>query len=365
MPRINIVFFKMALPVTRSSISTLDKQRLVSAHANGDDYILLATQLQIKPNTAYKIVQRSIARNGVVELPRGGTTNSKVDQEMMVVVEDIIEANPLVTLKTINILLRQRLPHKPVVSDQTVSNICDALLFTVKRIQLHSINRNSASVKEERIVYANWFLQNAILTPILVFVDECGYNMWTSRGQGRSRCGVPATKVVCGQRGNNVSLLLAISPHLGVVHYEFVHSSTTKVHFQAFINTVVNYLPVGAGESCIIMDNAPIHNGVVSPQENAALKHLPPYSSPLNPIEEAFACWKSAVKSKLSEPEVHAMVSDFQLAAAAGMNMHQWRIHHLVNIGSSCIPVITHEKCQRFFNRSVAFLHRCLNSEDI
>ncbi len=171
--------------------------------------------------------------------------------------------------------------------------------------------------------------------------------------------------VVCGQKGNNVSLLLAISPQLGVVRSQFFTCPSTKPLFQAFIDNVVNRMSVVDEESLVIMDNASIHAGVTSSREGITMKYLPAYSSPLNPIEEAFSAWKAAVKQKLSEPAVLEQVMSGEQAAAAGMNLHQWRLHHLVRIAKECVPTVTQGKCLRFFNHSVGFLHRCLNSEDI
>jgi transposase len=349
----------------RSSIATVDKERILLAFQRGQDYGTLAEQIGVKKDSAYRIIRRSLERNGVIALPRGGKRQEKVDQEMRDMVEAIIEDNPALTLKSINERLRQRMPGKPEICDSTVANICDAMLYTVKKLELQPVNRNAPHIKEERIVYANWFLAEAILAPMLVFVDESGFNMWTSRGQGRSKRGTPATKVVCGQRGSNVSLILAISPQVGVVHYQFSQTTTTKAIFQDFIVNMMNALPVDPAEKYVIMDNAPIHNDIVSPRQDVILKYLPPYSPPLNPIEEAFSSWKAVVKSNLSLPEVHSTVIDSEAAAAHGMTLHQWRIHHLLNIGTQSIPTITQVKCQRFFNRSVTFLHKCLNSEDI
>ena len=50
-----------------------------------------------------------------------------------------------------------------------------------------------------------------------VFVDECGYNIWTARSHGRARQGVRAYHQVCGQRGRNLTVTMAISPINGLV----------------------------------------------------------------------------------------------------------------------------------------------------
>ena len=56
-----------------------------------------------------------------------------------------------------------------------------------------------------------------------ILVDECRYNIWTTRRHGRARTGERAYRQVCGQRGGNVIVALAISPTNGLVfHSEFL-----------------------------------------------------------------------------------------------------------------------------------------------
>ena len=51
-----------------------------------------------------------------------------------------------------------------------------------------------------------------------VFIDEFGLSVWTSRSKRRAPRGQRAVRVVEGQRGKNVTVCLAISPLLGLVH---------------------------------------------------------------------------------------------------------------------------------------------------
>ena len=50
-----------------------------------------------------------------------------------------------------------------------------------------------------------------------VFVDECGYNIWTARNHGRERQGMRAYRQVCDQRGWDVTVALAVSPVNGMM----------------------------------------------------------------------------------------------------------------------------------------------------
>ena len=47
-----------------------------------------------------------------------------------------------------------------------------------------------------------------------VFIDECGYYIWTAQSQGRALRGERAYRQVCGQRGRNVP---PYSPFLNIV----------------------------------------------------------------------------------------------------------------------------------------------------
>ena len=44
-----------------------------------------------------------------------------------------------------------------------------------------------------------------------VFVDKCGYNIWTARSHRRARRRERTYRQVCGQGGRNVTVRLAIS----------------------------------------------------------------------------------------------------------------------------------------------------------
>ena len=59
--------------------------------------------------------------------------------------------------------------------------------------------------------YGNWFMNHAIMRHG-VFIDKCGYNIWTARNHGRARQGERAYRQVCGQRGRNVIVALAVRP---------------------------------------------------------------------------------------------------------------------------------------------------------
>ena len=114
--------------------------------------------------------------------------------------------------------LRRRLPVKPEIHDRTVSRTLDGMLFRVKLARPLPADRNRPDVLNKRVDYATWFMNYAVVRHN-VFVDECGYNIWTTRSYGRARQGERAYRQVCGQRGRNLTVTMVISPINGLVFF--------------------------------------------------------------------------------------------------------------------------------------------------
>ena len=129
-----------------------------------------------------------------------------------------------------------------------------------------------------------------------IFVDECGYNIWTARSHGRARLGERAHQQICGQRGRNVTVALAISPTNGLVFHSAFLGGMTGQRFNDFLTQA--RLNLDPNEHVIfIYDGAPAHNNPVVPGPNSVLKKLPPYSPFLNIVEQAISAFKSSHKS--------------------------------------------------------------------
>ena len=59
----------------------------------------------------------------------------------------------------------------------------EGILFRVKLASPVPADRNRPDVIQNRLDYANWFMGHAMVN-YSVFIDECGYNIWSSRNQG-------------------------------------------------------------------------------------------------------------------------------------------------------------------------------------
>ena len=202
--------------------SAQDKKRIYDAHMRGEDAMLLGRQLSIKENTVRAMIRTISARNGKISVKQGGSHYMKVTSEMKTKIEEIISENCTLTLPEINLRLQKEQPNEERITTKTIERILNGLFYTVKDTVVHPYERNCQRIKDAREEYAEFSLETGILTAHHIFIDKTGFNVWTKRGKGRSKKGVPATLVTHGQRGQNITLILAISPQLGVVHHDLV-----------------------------------------------------------------------------------------------------------------------------------------------
>ena len=151
--------------------------------------------------------------------------------------------------------LEETFPTKRKMSLITIVRILDGHLYSLKSIQAVSVERNSDETKRKRAEFSNWFLSNVHMYSAVVYVDECGYNLWTRRSNGRAPKGTPAVRVCCRSRGKNLSLILGISPQLGLLINIFISGSVDKMKFESYINSLSQSLPEN-NRILIILDNA-------------------------------------------------------------------------------------------------------------
>ena len=80
-----------------------------------------------------------------------------------------------------------------------------------------------------------------------IFVDECGYNIWTAGSHGRAGMGERAYRQVCGQRGRNVTVALPISPTNGLVFHSAFLGGKNRNRFNDFLSQAMLNLDPNEG----------------------------------------------------------------------------------------------------------------------
>ena len=168
--------------------------------------------------------------------------------------------------------------------------------------------------------------------------------------------------VVNGQRGQNLTICLAISSVHGLVHYTTVVGGFKSEHFVAFLSEVDELMDE---EFVLLTDGARAHTNVPGMGEWHNQRFLPPYSPFLNAAERAGSCLKAALKRSLSQPDIQRQAGDRDAAAAAGITMHQHRLRILQQLIDAAVFEITPFKCRQWVNHSLTYMQRCLEAADI
>ena len=344
----------------RNRISLEQRERIVRAFEDvHEDYLAIAETIGVNRSTARGIVSRYVREGRIAERPRGGANHVRVDDAMRDCLDDIINENCLLTIAE----LRLRLPHKPVIHDRTVARTLEGMLYRVKLARPLPADRNRPDVLQNRVEYGNWFKGHAVVNHT-VFIDECGYNIWTARSQGRALRGERAYRQICGQRGRNVTVALAISPTSGLMFPSAILGGMNGRRFDDFLaQTRLNLDP---DEHVIfIYDGAPAHRNPAIPGPNSELRKLPPYSPFLNIVEQAVSALKAAIKADISRPEIQVRMNDRAEARRQGLALGNYRTQLLLQALQRNIGTITVAKCGQWFRFMQTYLPRCINNEAI
>ena len=231
--------------------------------------------------------------------------------------------------------------------------------------------RNSAEKKEERKIWVE--TKGASLTAEnSVFIDESPFSICTTRRRGRSRKGEKATIQTSGMTGKNHTLICAISPTHGVLHWqihvtepeeEFVSKGpgsekkktgprgVTQDIFCGFLLSLLD-LPLFHAQQKrkivplkLVFDNARIHGDkakeIIFGSGHEMVK-LSPYSPALNPIEYAFSKMKFAFHSQPHD-------SDEEVDAAI----------------QTALKAITPADCLHYFQHTQSLYPKCSALEDL
>ena len=346
-----------------SRISAIDREHLIKAFEDGRDIVRLTSAIGVSRRSAYRIVRSFCDEGRRQALPQSGGRQKILSADHLDYLVSCIQDKPTITLLEMKGKLLSAFPGLPAMSLTTISRALDGSLITLKLLRSVPTQWNADDVKSERVEYVNWYFQEGTQREI-VFVDECGFNIWTSRTQGRSARGSRAVRIVSGSRGKNLTVCLAVSPRLGKIHFTFVDGGMTKELFINFISEVSALL---SDENLfIIYDNAPPHRNCPSPDgDNHDLKTLPRYSPFLNMTERAISCLKSDVKRRLTEPSAQTAFNDQGTARAEGITLQRHRLNILKQHVVQAMESITPAKCYAWNNESLRYFQRCLDRRDI
>ena len=187
------------------------------------------------------------------------------------------------------------------ISTTTIHRKLVGMKFSLKRLELSPIRRNTESTIDLRYNYAADFinLQNQFSDDQFFFLDEVGFSLSLRKTMGRSRIGEHAISQVSTIRSKNLSYCAAMSVG-GIFYYK---KSDTPYNTEKLVDFVKGFIRNLAESNItsgvIVLDNVRFHHSIKVAEElgqtNFTLLFLPPYSPFLNIIENGFSKWKNSV----------------------------------------------------------------------
>jgi len=360
----------VALPASRKRTYHVHSDDIracvLKMRADGKSWGQIERTTSVAERTARHWVTQHEAEGRMTKKPRGGSHHVVYSAAVHAQVVSAQENDAALRLSD----LQQQLAlsaGSPQPCFATLYNWLHAADFTTKRMQKYATQRNTAATKEKR---KQWVTDvgSKLTAETAVFIDESPFSMTLMRGNGRSRKGQPALGVVPAIRGKNHSVIAAISPSVGLLHFtihtaapeEFFISKrkgskkkktapkgVTRDVFRSFIIELLDkpFFSDASTQRTLLYDNARIHGGDISDvifSSGFTPQFLSPWSPELNPIEYAFSTWKLAYR-------VHYPADEESVEPA-------------IRASSASI---TPAKCLHWFEHTKQLYASCLAREDL
>ena len=312
----------------RAKIPTKIRETLIRWYNEGKSIAEIVLLFPELPRTSINSVIRKYKKTGsMIASPRGGTRHIKNTEGVRIVINGILSEDCTRTLKEIGVKVFELTGVS--LSKSTVERAIQGLHFSLKRLVLSPVARNTPRNIEARYNYAVEFarLQNDFSDEQFYFLDEVGFALSTRRTRGRSFIGSSAVKEVTCIRSRNLSICVGMS--IGGEYFKLVSSTpfNTFLFCDFLRNFIRNLHEKGISRGIFVLYNVRFHHcrevAEVVSLSGFSLLFLPPYSPFLNPIENSFSKWKANVigmnatnETELIEFILHAsglfVVGDFQ-----------------------------------------------------
>ena len=345
-----------------------DKTRayIVKLHEQQYSYTQIAALTTVPRSTLRSIIARWHDDGRIKKRRRGGNHKCVISDAVNYCIDRIQCDDPAARLRDI----QRDIGDTFISRSPSLSSIHRRLRlcgYTTKQMVMHARPRNTFMMKARR---KQWCTEvGASLTPnTVVFIDESPFSFCIIRSRGRSQRGEDAVSITPQIRGKNHSVIAAMSPTLGLIHWEIKVTEpdfeflskrkgskkkrtgpkgVTREVFRSFLIRLFDKLADAAPSQpfTLVMDNCAIHLGDIRDtifQVGHTQQLLPAWSPALNPIEYTFSKWKLA-----------------------------YRAHHVRSEGSvdpaveAAASTITTRDCRRWFDHTQKLYAKCQAMENI
>jgi transposase len=344
-------------------------KRVVRKHEEDyDGFQNFIHSLEVKRTTALNWVQQYRGRLHEVQMrkKRGGKKEGsvKLNEQHIDAIAEYLEDNPLITLRELSDNIKRDFDIS--VHPSTIDKRIRGLFTLKKKSTIVPENMNSLVNKEKRkeyVIKVQDLLRQRDTR--VIFLDECNFNLFCSRSEGRSRVGERCVIRGPASKGQNIHCIGLMS-QFGIEKLEVRRGSFTA---QAAAQLIEDFVTVWIAANphlnlCIVIDNAPAHariDEIVGRHLRLTVLRLAPYSYLLNPIEMLWSALKAGVKRFLSGN----MVEILDNSNLNGLTMKEARLRRLEEAIQSGISSIVMHDCLHYVQHVSKHYRGCELLHDI
>ena len=303
--------------VTGAEISAL-----VTAYNQHGDYLAIGSGYNMSKSGVYRVIARAmqLSTDQVTAVPwvpaarRVGPRKKKIDSELATRALQLLKKMPYVTVKQLRAQLRAEFPGKPKFSVSTLNRWLEVSGITFKVAQIVPQGRNTEATKRKdfvgevsKLAQDGLLLIASLVAPLvlccsvvlclllgvkLIFMDECGVNLWTRQKRGRAARGARAQIVRSSVPGCNTTLMLAVCADYGIAASKLFPGAGNRQQFEAFLHDVKTFTAQHCDDKFVLIcDNARFHDAQAAQNAlentNCICKFQPPYTPQLNACDMA------------------------------------------------------------------------------
>lgn len=272
------------------------RQKIVDSYFNEDtSQRKVAKRFDVALSFVEKLLKQRRETNDIAPKPHGGGRTPKLNTQQLSLVVALVEADNDATLEE----LCQQLEEKATItiSRSTMGRVLQQLKLTRKKKTLHATEAGTPRIQQARLDY--WQRIREIDPEDLVFIDESGINLAMTRLYARSPQGERAIGDRPQQRGQNVSIVDALTLH-GPIAVTTILGAMDGLTFTAYL--ICRVIPNLWKGACLVLDNSSTHReneDIKAALESvgAQIIYLSPYSPDFSPIEPFWSKVKAILNS--------------------------------------------------------------------
>ena len=298
------------------------RERVMAAVAEGESIRAVGEIFDVSPSFVSKLAQRWRRTGCLDPLKSGGDRRSGAIEAQRDWLLQTIETTSDLTLREVRDRLSQRGTSS---STSAIARFFQRHRISRKKKTLHATERDRADVTAAR---AAWKAQQPRFDATrLVFLDETSTTTNMARTHGRAPVGERLVGAVPQGHWKTTTFVAALRLS-GMTAPLVIHGPMTGALFLAYVEQQL--APTLSRGDIVVMDNVAVHRVAGVEQaitaKGATIRHLPPYSPDMNPIELAFAKLKATLRK-----------------AAARSIRNLWRC--IVDSVRHCLP----QECRNYF----------------